>query len=110
MSRSRTRRGSPRAAAVPEGRVPAVSDEAVHLATGRSWPEWFELLDKARAHGLRHDAIAALLEEKHHVPEWWSQMVTASYEQARGIGAQGHAPPPDARGRGSGVENSRADG
>jgi uncharacterized protein YndB with AHSA1/START domain len=33
---------------------------------------------------MEHKAIAAMLHEKHGVDEWWSQMVTVGYEQARG--------------------------
>ena len=34
---------------------------------------------------MPHKEIAALLNERHGVPGWWSQMVTVGYEQARGL-------------------------
>jgi hypothetical protein len=62
-----------------------VGDDAVEKATGKTWPEWFKILDKAGAKKLPHAKIATLLAEKHEVKPWWSQMVTVGYEQARGL-------------------------
>ena len=61
-----------------------MSDDAVAAKTGKTWPQWFAVLDKAGAKELEHKAIAKLLHEKHQVAPWWSQMVTVVYEQARG--------------------------
>ncbi|MBI3969672.1 MAG: hypothetical protein HY332_00165 [Chloroflexi bacterium] len=63
-----------------------VSDEAVRAKTGKTWPEWFEALDGAGAQQLDHRGIVAYLHQQH--PElggWWEQMVTVTYEQARGL-------------------------
>jgi uncharacterized protein YndB with AHSA1/START domain len=65
---------------------PRMSDEAVQAKTGKTWAEWFAILDKAGARKLDHKAIAALV-ENHGVPGWWCQMVTVAYEQARGMRA-----------------------
>ncbi len=61
-----------------------ISSEAVRAKTGKGWAEWFALLDKAGAAKLPHKEIAR------HVHtlgcgDWWSQMVTVGYEQARGL-------------------------
>jgi uncharacterized protein YndB with AHSA1/START domain len=64
---------------------PQVGDEAVQAKTGRSWEEWFALLDAADAAGLGHKEIVALLRERHDVGAWWQQMITVTYEQARGL-------------------------
>jgi hypothetical protein len=64
---------------------PRLSDEAVSAKTGKVWKEWFSLLDKAGAQKLTHRQIAELLSSKHGVPPWWSQMVTVTYEQAKGL-------------------------
>ncbi len=63
-----------------------ISDEATRKATGRSWGQWLKILDKAGARKMDHQSIAAHL-EKHHpeVGDWWCQMVTVGYEQARGM-------------------------
>ena len=61
-----------------------ISSEAVHAKTGKTWPEWFAVLDKAGASGWPHKDIATHLHDKCGCPDWWSQMVTVGYEQARG--------------------------
>lgn len=61
-----------------------MSDRAVKASTGRTWPQWFSLLDRAGAAELPHRDIAMLLAKKHKVQPWWSQMVTVEYERARG--------------------------
>jgi uncharacterized protein YndB with AHSA1/START domain len=63
----------------------SMSDEAVAAKTGRTWGEWFKLLDAAGARKMPHREIARLLHSKHRVPGWWSQMVTVEYERARGM-------------------------
>ena len=62
-----------------------ISDEAVKKATGRGWSEWFRILDKEGAKKKTHQEIANTLYEKHGVPGWWSQMVTVTWEQERGL-------------------------
>jgi uncharacterized protein YndB with AHSA1/START domain len=62
-----------------------ISDEAVRAKTGRTWPEWFEVLDAAGAAERSHAGIARLLHDEHGVPGWWAQMVTVGYERARGL-------------------------
>src|SRR3989337_3840354 len=58
-----------------------ISEEAVKKSTGKSWNEWFLLLNKAGAKKLEHKAIAEMLHKKHGLSGWWSQMVTVQYEQ-----------------------------
>lgn len=62
-----------------------MSAEAVHKATGRTWDEWFALLDADGAAALPHPQIVMLVSQKHGAPDWWSQMVTVAYEQERGL-------------------------
>lgn len=64
---------------------PRMSDEAVASKTGKTWSEWFKILDAAGAKKMTHQAIAELLHSKHKVAPWWTQMVTVTYEQARGL-------------------------
>lgn len=66
-------------------RLAGVGTDAVARATGRAWDQWLAVLDKAGAARMPHKAIAAMLCEKFGVPDWWSQMVTVGYEQARGL-------------------------
>jgi len=65
-------------------RVAGISDEAVRAKTGKSWSEWFAVLDAAGAAEMDHPAIAKYLYNELGVPDWWSQMVTVGYERARG--------------------------
>lgn len=68
-------------------RLAGVGSEAVMRATGRAWDEWLTVLDRAGAKAMPHKEIALLLSRKFKVPNWWSQMVTVGYEQARGLRA-----------------------
>jgi uncharacterized protein YndB with AHSA1/START domain len=61
-----------------------MSDEAVRAKTGKSWDEWLSILDAAGAKTLGHKEIVALVGQ-HGAGPWWRQMVTVSYEQARGL-------------------------
>jgi uncharacterized protein YndB with AHSA1/START domain len=65
--------------------TPRMSDAAVKAKTGKAWTEWFALLDKAGAKKLDHQAIVAVLHQQYGLGPWWEQMVTVSYEQARGL-------------------------
>jgi uncharacterized protein YndB with AHSA1/START domain len=65
--------------------APRMSDEAVQAKTGKNWKEWFAILDKAGARKLSHQEIVKHLNAEHGVGPWWQQMVTVTYEQARGL-------------------------
>ncbi len=62
-----------------------IGDEAVAAKTGKTWPEWFAILDAAGAAKMNHREIVARLSEQYQVPSWWRQMVAVGYEQARGL-------------------------
>jgi uncharacterized protein YndB with AHSA1/START domain len=64
---------------------PRMSDIAVKAKTGKNWKDWFSVLDKAGARKMNHQEIVKLVNEKHSVGPWWQQMVTVTYEQARGL-------------------------
>lgn len=72
------------AAALAHDADTPVSDETVLAKTGRSWAEWFALLDDAGARRLSHPQIVKLLAQ-HGVGPWWRQMLTVGYERARGL-------------------------
>jgi hypothetical protein len=72
-------------ATVSEERKTGVGDAAVQAATGRTWTEWFALLDAAGSQALDHKGIVARVAAMEPAPSgWWCQMVTVGYEQARG--------------------------
>jgi uncharacterized protein YndB with AHSA1/START domain len=64
---------------------PRMSDAAVKAKTGKVWKEWFQILDEAGAKKMPHKEIAKYLSTEQNVGPWWSQMVTVTYEQARGL-------------------------
>jgi hypothetical protein len=64
---------------------PGMSDAAVAAKTGRTWPQWFAVMDEDGCASMPHKEIAAHLRARHGVPGWWCQMVAVTYEQARGL-------------------------
>jgi len=80
------RRAKPAAAGKASAlRLAGVGTEAVRKATGRAWEDWLKALDRAGAKAMAHKDIALMLSRRFNVPDWWSQMVTVGYEQARGL-------------------------
>jgi uncharacterized protein YndB with AHSA1/START domain len=69
-----------------------MSDDAVEAKTGKNWSRWFKHLDAAGAKKMTHQEIVTHLREKHDVRPWWTQMVTVTYEQARGLREAGQKP------------------
>jgi uncharacterized protein YndB with AHSA1/START domain len=65
------------------------SDDVLQANTGRTWDEWFALLDRWGAADRPHPEIARWLNEEQGVDGWWAQGVTVGYEQARGLRAPG---------------------
>ena len=61
--------------------TPRIDDETVKAKTGRSWHEWFDILENASADKLNHQEIVSLLSRRHDLNDWWSQMVANVYEQ-----------------------------
>ena len=76
----------------PTAVEPRVSAAAVKSATGRTWEEWFELLDEWGGVEHTHGEIARWLSAEHGVAGWWAQSVTVEYEKARGMRAPGQRP------------------
>ena len=69
-----------------KGGRPMMSDAAITKRTGKGWEQWFAALDKQGAGKRDHAAIASLLVKMGLTP-WYAQMVSVSYERARGIRA-----------------------
>lgn len=68
-----------------DAKGPRMSDEAVKAKTGKTWKDWFSVLDKAGARKMTHQEIVKFLNSQHDVGPWWQQMVTVTYEQQRGL-------------------------
>jgi hypothetical protein len=67
----------------------SISDSAVTKATGRSWEEWFALLNNVGAEQLSHKEIAHKLYSEHEVEGWWAQNITVEFERLIGRRAHG---------------------
>lgn len=61
------------------------SDEVVRERTGKTWDEWFAVLDAWGATDRSHPEIARWLDAEFGIGGWWSQGVTVEYERARGL-------------------------
>jgi uncharacterized protein YndB with AHSA1/START domain len=81
----------PASATKPAKKDERMSDEAVRSATGKAWDDWFAILDRAGGKEKTHQEIVAVL-KKEGVSPWWQQMVTVSYERARGLRAKHERP------------------
>ena len=68
-----------------EATTPRMSGEAVKAKTGKTWKEWYGILDKAGAKKMNHQEIAKYLNTEQGVGPWWGQMVIVTYEQSRGM-------------------------
>ncbi len=62
-----------------------IGDAALAARTGKTWSEWFKMLDAAGTKGMSHREIVELLRKRYGEKlGWWWQMITVGYEQARG--------------------------
>lgn len=71
---------------------PAMSTLAVIAKTGKSWEQWFRILDRAGAARMDHKNIVKLLGARHDIGPWWRQMVAVEYERARGLRVRNQNP------------------
>jgi alkylated DNA nucleotide flippase Atl1/uncharacterized protein YndB with AHSA1/START domain len=63
-----------------------ISDDAVKAKTGKTWPQWFRILDRAGGKEMSHKETVAWIKARHpKVSGWWLQMLTVGYEQNRGL-------------------------
>ena len=61
------------------------TNESILERTGKSWAEWFEILDRIDATTLSHTEIARYLYTDLNLDGWYSQGITVSYERVRGL-------------------------
>jgi hypothetical protein len=60
-----------------------VSTDAVARRTGKTWDDWFDVLDSAGAATLDQRGVVAILAQKHGIGPWWQQMIAVGYESLR---------------------------
>ena len=61
-----------------------MTDASIKKATGKTWPQWFTLLDKLPKDAT-HTERARWLYEKYLPQGWWCQKVVVIYELSRGF-------------------------
>ena len=61
------------------------SDESIKRGSGKTWDEWFAILDSWGAKERTHTEIARYVHEEHDVSGWWAETVTVGYERGRGM-------------------------
>ena len=81
-------------------KVAGMSDASVSKRTGRTWAQWVQTLDAARASEKPHREIAEYVSSL-GTASWWSQMVTVGYERIRGLRDRGQR-------RGGGYEATKS--
>ena len=66
-----------------------IASRRLEERTGCAWDRWVPILDGLGAAQMPHREIAALVQRKFKVSEWWSQTVTVGYERIKGRRAIG---------------------
>ena len=80
--RERTKEAHSRLADTSADRI---SEEKLVAATGKTWDEWFAILDRWGGTKHTHIEIARHLADDLGAPMWWTQSITVEYERARGM-------------------------
>ncbi|MBK7825271.1 hypothetical protein [Nannocystis sp.] len=62
-------------------------DAVIRTATGRSWAQWFRLLDRFDVAAAGRSATVRHLAEAHDCPRWWRQHIASAHAEARGLQA-----------------------
>lgn len=57
----------------------------IRAATGRSWAQWFRVLDRFDVAAAGHTATVRHLAEAHECPRWWRQRIAQAHAQLRGL-------------------------
>lgn len=60
-------------------------DAVVRRATGRTWSQWFALLDQFDVAEAGHSATVRHLADAHECPRWWRQRIATAYAQTCGL-------------------------
>jgi len=63
-----------------------ITDDTAKEKTGKSWEEWYDLLDSHNCQKMNHKEIVAIIRDiDSSVSEWWQQEITVYYERSRGL-------------------------
>jgi hypothetical protein len=62
-----------------------MSDKGIHAKTGRTWSDWFAILDAAGARKMTYQEIVGVLHSQYRLGRWWEQKLTIIYERGHGL-------------------------
>jgi hypothetical protein len=62
-----------------------IDNDSVLEKTGKSWDEWYAILDAWDAPSRGHTDAAKHMREAYELTAWWAQAVTIRYEWERGL-------------------------
>jgi hypothetical protein len=61
------------------------SAKGIRAKTGKTYSDWFALLDAAGARKMTYKEIVSILQSRHRLGRWWAQKLTITYELERGL-------------------------
>jgi hypothetical protein len=61
------------------------SDKGIQVKTGKTYSDWFALLDEAGARKMTYKEIVSVLQSQHRLERWRAQKLTIIYELERGL-------------------------
>lgn len=64
---------------------PRISDQSLFKKTGKTWSEWFQILNDYDAKKLTHKKIVEYLHNNMGVEAWWAQGIALQYELFHGL-------------------------
>ena len=60
-------------------------EKGMKTAAGKTYSDWFAILDAAGAREMTHKEIVAILHSRYGLGRWWEQKLTIVYELERGL-------------------------
>jgi hypothetical protein len=70
---------------VTKNRKGHLSAKGIQTKTGKTYSDWFAVLDAAGARKMTYKEIATLLQSRYRLGRWWAQKLTITYELERGL-------------------------
>jgi hypothetical protein len=61
------------------------SDAGIQAKPGKTYSDWFAILDAAGAQKMTHKEIAAILHSRYQLGKWWAQKIAIIFEHERGL-------------------------
>jgi hypothetical protein len=62
-----------------------LNNKGIQAKTGKTYSDWFAILDAAGASKMSYKEIVTFLQTRYRLGRWWAQKLTIIYEQERGL-------------------------